>query len=216
MMNSEFSQPSRRRPFDVFLVVDDRSTRDGFSSQLRQHDVRTHEYMTAMEFIGDYRERKPGVLIAETRLRGTSGRELQGMLDSKGIHLPFVLIAGPADAMVAIDSMKNGALDFLLKPVKADQLYASVARAYAAFYSVDWEFVGEDLDEIEQCLARVTDRERAILDRVVDGCSSREIGEELGITLKTVEAHRARINDKMRADDLPHLIRMMMAFNESK
>ena len=92
----------------------------------------------------------------------------------------------------------------------------AVARAYASYYGVDWDFVGEDLDDIEKSLSRITGREREVLDLVVEGLSSREIGARLGVSTKTVEAHRARINDKMRSDDLPHLIRMMLVYNEEE
>jgi FixJ family two-component response regulator len=93
---------------------------------------------------------------------------------------------------------------------------AAINRAYASFYDVDWDFVGDDVDDIESSIARLTDRETEVLDRIAEGESSREIGAELGISTKTVEAHRARINDKMRADDLPHLIRMVFILREEK
>ena len=102
----------------------------------------------------------------------------------------------------------------MIKPVTDEKLLALVARAYAAYYDVDWEFVGEDLGDVEKSISRITGREMEILDLVAEGLSSREIAGRLDISGKTVEAHRARINDKMRADDLPHLIRMVMAHNE--
>ncbi len=102
------------------------------------------------------------------------------------------------------------------RPVHEDSLIALVARAYAMYYDVDWDFVGEDLYDVEKGISRVTGREREVLDLVADGLSSREIGTHLNISIKTIEAHRARINDKMRADDLPHLIRMVMAYNEEQ
>lgn len=214
-MQSEFSQADKRRAFNVFLLMDDRSEREELSRDLRQQSIVVHDYMTAMEFLGDYRENKPGVVIAEARLRGLSGKELKARMDEKKIHLPFALVISPADSSSAIECMKQGAIDFLVKPFQGSDLFATVARAYAAFYEVDWDFVGEDLDEIEGSLNRLSDRERENLDLVVSGLSSREISVQLTISVKTVEAHRARINDKMRADDLPHLIRMMMAYNES-
>jgi FixJ family two-component response regulator len=112
--------------------------------------------------------------------------------------------------------MKAGAFDFMTRPIEDNQLTALVARGYAIFYDVDWDFVGEDLDDIEKSLRRFTDREREILDLVVDGFSSREIAEQLGISPKTVEAHRARITDKMRSDSLAHLVRKMMVYNDNQ
>lgn len=88
---------------------------------------------------------------------------------------------------------------------------ALVARRYATYYAVDWDFVGEDLDDIEKSLRRVTDREREVLDLVVEGHSSRAIAAQCGVSTKTIEAHRSRINDKIRHYDIAYLVRMMMA-----
>ncbi len=110
-------------------------------------------------------------------------------------------------------ALQENVLDFLLKPVSSESLLGLVARAYAQQFDVDWDFVGEDLEFIEDSLTRITTREREVLDLLVDGNSSREMASQLGVSTKTIEAHRARINDKMRSDDLPHLIRMMMVYN---
>lgn len=116
---------------------------------------------------------------------------------------------GPAACIAC--GMQENVLDFLLKPVNAEILPGLVARAYAQYYDVDWEFVGEDLDFIEDSLSRITEREREVLDLLVEGYPGREIGSQLGVSTKTIEAHRARINDKIRSDDLVHLVRMVLA-----
>ncbi len=213
---SEFSQPKKRRPFTVFLIVDDRAMRESLAEILKNQKIDVQDYMTAMEFYRDYRERKPGVVIADLNLRGMSGRELFDKVNVEFPELPVMFLAGHADAPTAIQGMKAGAADFLVKPVSAESLLAASARGYAWYYDTDWDFVGEDLDQIEDSLARVTDREREVLDLIVDGLSSREIGTRLDVSTKTVEAHRARINDKMRAIDLPHLVRMMLAHADSQ
>ena len=213
---SEFSQPKKRRPFTVFLIVDDRMLRESLVEFLQAEKIDVQDYMTAMEFYRDYREARPGVLVTEVQLRGMSGMELFEKLTADKQDLPVAFISGHADAPMAIQGIKAGAIDFLTKPVQGESLVALIARAYATYYDVDWDFVGEDLDDIEKSVSRITGREREVLDLVVDGLSSRAIGESLGISTKTVEAHRARINDKMRSDDLPHLIRMMMVYNEEQ
>ena len=211
---SEFSQPKKRRPFSVFLIVDDKILRESLGAALREHRIDVHEYMTAMEFRRDYREPVPGLVITEVHLRGMNGLELFDQLTAEKSELLVAFIAGHAEAPVAVQGMKAGACDFIMKPVDKDGLIELVARAYAMFYDVDWDFVGEDLDEIEDSLRRVSDRERQVLDLVASGHSSRDIGAKLKVSTKTVEAHRARINDKMRADDLAHLIRMMISYDE--
>ena len=213
---SEFSQPKKRRPFTVFLIVDDRMLRESLVEFLQAEKIDVQDYMTAMEFYRDYREARPGVLVAEVQLRGMSGMELFEKLTADKQDLPVAFISGHADAPMAIQGIKAGAIDFLTKPVQGESLVALIARAYATYYDVDWDFVGEDLEDIEKSLSRITGREREVLDLVVEGLSSREIGARLGVSTKTVEAHRARINDKMRSDDLPHLIRMMLVYNEEE
>ncbi|HQX51651.1 MAG TPA: response regulator [Planctomycetaceae bacterium] len=211
---TEFQQVKKRKPFTVFLVEDDEAVRASLVEALGEFKVAVRDYMTAMEFYRDYREPVPGVLILDLRLPGMSGIELQDKLAEDGFELPIVMISGHADVPMAVRAMKNGAFDFLCKPVKIEALVAAVARAYAYFYDVDGEVFEDELVETEDSIDRLTGRERQVLDHVVDGLSSREIAQELGVSTKTVEAHRARINDKMRADNVSHLIRMCFAYNE--
>ena len=212
---SEFSQPKKRKPFTVFLIVDDQTIRQSLVETLKSEKIDVQDYMTAMEFYRDYREAKPGVVVSELNLRGLTGIELAEKLTADKKDMLFTLLAGHADAPVAVRAMQENVLDFLLKPVNAKSLLALVARAYAQYYDVDWDFVGEDLDFIEDSLSRITTREREVLDLLVDGHSSREIGSQLGVSTKTVEAHRSRINDKMRSDDLAHLVRMVLASRDA-
>ena len=111
--------------------------------------------------------------------------------------------------------MKNGAIDFLCKPVRVEDLVSAVSRAYHYYYEMPLD-INDELDETEDSLNRLTAREREVLDHVVDGLSSREIAEALDVSTKTVEAHRARINDKMRADNVAHLIRMCFNYNAAE
>ena len=211
---TEFQQPKKRRPFTVFLIEDDQAVRASLVEALGEFKITVRDYMTAMEFYRDYREPVPGVLILDLRLPGLSGVELQEKLNEDGFELPVVMISGHADVPMAVRAMKNGAFDFLCKPLKIEDLVAAIARSYAYFYDVDPEVLEEELEDTEDSINRLTGRERQVLDHVVDGLSSREIAQELGVSTKTVEAHRARINDKMRADNVSHLIRMCFAYNE--
>ena len=212
---SEFSQPKKRKPFTVFLIVDDQTMRGSLVEAMKSEKIDVQDYMTAMEFYRHYREAKPGVVVSELNLRGMTGIELAEKLTADKKDMLFTLLAGHADAPVAVRAMQENVLDFLLKPVIAKSLLALVARAYAQYYDVDWDFVGEDLDFIEDSLSRITTREREVLDLLVGGHSSREIGSQLGVSTKTVEAHRSRINDKMRSDDLAHLVRMVLASRDA-
>lgn len=211
---TEFQQPRKRRPFTVFLVEDDQAVRASLVEALEEQKIAVRDYMTAMEFYRDYREPVPGVLILDIRLPGMSGTELQEKLIEEGFEMPIVMISGHADVPMAVRAMKAGAFDFLCKPIKIDELISAVSRSYSYFYDVDTDQLAEELEDTEGSMSRLTTREREVLEYVVDGMSSREIAEELGVSTKTVEAHRARINDKMRADNVSHLIRMCFAYNE--
>ncbi|APZ92554.1 response regulator transcription factor [Fuerstiella marisgermanici] len=212
---TEFESPRKRRDFTVFLVEDDQGIRASLKEALEEEKLQVNDYMTAMEFYRDYREVVPGVLVLDIRLPGMSGIELQEKLAEEEFPLPVVMISGHADVPMAVRAMKNGAFDFLCKPVKVDDLVAAVGRAYDHYYDVDVD-MDDELDATEDSLNRLTGREREVLDHVVDGLSSREIAEELTVSTKTVEAHRARINDKMRADNVAHLIRMCFNFNAAE
>jgi len=209
---TEFDTTSKRREFTVFLVEDDESIRASLKEALEDEKLVVRDYMTAMEFYRDFRDVVPGVLVLDIRLPGMTGIELQEKLVDEEFPLPIVMISGHADVPRAVKAMKNGASEFLCKPVKLDELLDAVSRAYHYYYSVDLDLDSE-LDATEDSLNRLTSREREVLGFVVDGLSSREIAGELGVSTKTVEAHRARINDKMRADSVAHLIRMCFNYN---
>lgn len=212
---TEFESPRKRKEFSVFLVEDDQAIRASMKEALEEEKLTVHDYMTAMEFYRDFREVVPGVLILDIRLPGMTGIELQEKLAEEDFPLPVVMISGHADVPMAVRAMKNGAFDFLCKPVKVDDLLAAVGRAYHFHYDVEID-IDDELDATEDSLNRLTTREREVLDHVVDGLSSREIAEELAVSTKTVEAHRARINDKMRADNVAHLIRMCFNYNAAE
>jgi FixJ family two-component response regulator len=212
---TEFENLRKRREFTVFLVEDDQAIRGSMKEALEEEKLVVNDYMTAMEFYRDFRDVVPGVLILDIRLPGMTGIELQEKLAEEDFPLPIVMISGHADVPMAVRAMKNGAFDFLCTPVKVEDLLAAVARAYNCHYDVDVD-MDDELDATEDSLNRLTSREREVLDHVVDGLSSREIAEELAVSTKTVEAHRARINDKMRADNVAHLIRMCFNYNAAE
>lgn len=212
---TEFDTPRKRKDFTIFLVEDDQAIRASMKEALVEEKLTVNDYMTAMEFYRDYREVVPGVLILDIRLPGMSGIELQEKLAGEDFPLPIIMISGHADVPMAVRAMKNGAFDFLCKPVKVEDMLEAVSRAYHYYYDLDMN-MDEELDETEDSLNRLTTREREVLDHVVDGLSSREIAEELTVSTKTVEAHRARINDKMRANNVAHLIRMCFNYNAAE
>ena len=127
---TEFEQPKKRKPFTVFLVEDDQDVRATLVEALKALKLDVRDYMTAMEFYRDYRERTPGVLVLDLRLPGMTGLELQEKLAADKFDLPIVMISGHADVPMAVRAMKNGAFDFLCKPLRIDDLIAEIGRAH--------------------------------------------------------------------------------------
>ncbi len=211
---AEFVQAKKRRSFEVFLIVDDHVERSELVQSLAKTGVQVREYMTAREFRLDYRDNSPGVVIAEYRLRDMLATQLKSDLDAAKIDVPMVLLISPADSGEGVKAMRHQGVDFVVKSTAAEKLPAAIHRAYSHWYDVDWDFVAIDLDLVDECISRLTDREHQVLKLMSEGLSSREIGRKLKVSVKTVEAHRARINDKMRADDLADLARMMCALQE--
>lgn len=119
-MQSEFSQPKKRRPFTVFLIVNDRQIRESLVTTLTAEKIDAQDYMTAMEFYRDYRDARHGVLLTEIQLRGMSGVELFEKLEADKVDLPVAYIAGHADSPLAVQGIKAGAIDFITKPVKGE------------------------------------------------------------------------------------------------
>ncbi len=126
---SEFSQPKKRKPFTVFLIVDDQAMRQSLVEILKSEKIDVQDYMTAMEFYRDFRESKPGVVISELHLRGMTGIELAEKLTFEKQDVLVTLLAGHADAPAAVKAMQENVLDFLLKPVNSESLLGLVARA---------------------------------------------------------------------------------------
>ena len=211
---AEFEQPKQRRPFTIFLIMDDPAARATLVNALTPIGLPIQEYMTGRELLLDLRKHIPGVVVAEYRLRDMLATELPSQLEASNASLPMVLMISPADSGEGVKAMRYQNMDFVLKSTAGRTLSKAVWRAYSQWYDVDWDFVAIDLDQVDECLARLTDRELQVLKLMAKGMSSREIGHKFKVSVKTVEAHRARINDKMRADDLADLARMMCAYDE--
>ncbi len=209
---TEFDKRSRRREFTVFLVHDNEERRASLAEMLSSEKLVVREYMTAMEFYRDYREPLPGVLVLDTRLRGMSAIDLLDKLAGDDFLLPVLLMAGHAHSTIAVRAMHKGASEFLCKPVQGEELIAAVRRAYHCYYDIKLDDIDAELNATEDGLNRLTSRELEVLEGVMDGSSSRSIAAQLGISTKTVEAHRVHINDKMRVNDIGHLVRLCLNY----
>ncbi len=197
----------KRKP-TVFLVDDDPAVRDSLQFLMRSVGQRLESFATAQEFLDAYDPARPGCLVLDVRVPGMSGIELMERLSKMGSHLPVIIISGHADVPTAVHAMKEGAVDVLEKPFK-DQVLLD--RINAAFQMNAAALTEEaQRTDVQRRLACLTPREREVLEMLVKGEINKEIARKLGITVKTLAIHRARILEKMQANSLADLVRMVL------
>lgn len=200
MLNGHTHEPT------VFVVDDDASVRESVRWMVGSLDLPVETYSNAREFLGAQNGGRPGCLVLDLRMPEMSGLDLQSELAARHIHLPIIMISGHADVASAVRALKAGALDFLEKPFARNELLERVQEALA----VDAKARQHEAERIrvEGCVARLTPRERQVMELVVSGKTNKNIAAELGLCEKTVEVHRARVMTKMEADSLAHLVRL--------
>ncbi len=194
------------RKKQVYLVDDDAAVRHALGMFLEGAGFQVSEYASARDFLEACDSVQGGVLLLDQRMPGMSGMELQTRLAKLGVFLPIIFITGHGDIQMSVAAMKAGAVDFLEKPFDNSELLQSIREALrkAASNRKEWE----QKSEAEQRCASLTSREREVMDYIVKGMSSRAIAEQLGVSNRTVEVHRARVMAKMAAGSLPDLVRM--------
>ncbi|MDJ0807935.1 MAG: response regulator transcription factor [Gammaproteobacteria bacterium] len=196
----------------VFVVDDDEEVRNGLKLLLESVGLQVVCFASAAEYMQSFDASLPGCLVVDIRMPGMSGLDMQEKLAEEPIHPPVIVITGHGDVPMAVRAVKAGAVDFIEKPFRDQILLDSVHRAI----EMDAKQRGEAsrLSDIRERLALLTPREREVLDLVVIGRRNKNISEDLGITLSTVEAHRSRVMEKMEADSLSQLMRMMLTLEQ--
>ncbi len=192
----------------VFVVDDDEAMRHSLEWLITSAGLRTQSFGSAEEFLRTYYPGQAGCVLLDVRMPGMSGMELQAYLAREEIRIPVIIITGHGDVGMAVKAMRAGALDFIEKPFNDESLIASLRSALAADQQRRVDRVQRS--EIARRLAELTPREHEVMAMVTDGRSNREIAASLGVSTKTVEAHRSRVMDKMRADSLAELVRMCL------
>jgi FixJ family two-component response regulator len=180
---------------NIFVVDDDETLCRSLRWLLESLQLNVQTYASAREFLLNYDPVQPGCLVLDVRMPEISGLQLQAILQERRIRIPIIFITGYGDVSTAVRAMKAGALDFIEKPFNDQYLLESVQQALA----VD---ARERLDEEQQRnavehLDSLTSREREVLEKVVCGQQNKVIAAELGISMKTVEAHRAKVMEKL-------------------
>jgi two-component system response regulator TtrR len=193
----------------VYIVDDDEAVRDSLRWLLEANTYRVRAFASAEAFLAEYREDQPGILIVDVRMPGMSGLQLQEELIARDSHMPVVFITGHGDVPMAVNTMKKGAVDFLEKPFNETDLRDIVARMF--------EIANDNLQkqqskrEHEAMLNRLTAREQQVLERIVAGRLNKQIADDLGISIKTVEAHRANIMEKLQVTTVADLMKVALA-----
>lgn len=198
----------------VFIVDDDVAVRDSLALLLGLKGYRTAIYSSAEDFLAAYRKDWRGCLVLDIKMSGMTGLDLQAQLASQGIELPIVIITGHGDAASARSALKSGAVDFLEKPLDEEQLVAAVGSALERDAKRRAEKIGGS--EASSRLARLTPRERQVMDLAAAGRHNREIGEALGISPRTVEVYKARLMEKLQARNLSELIRFALTADRER
>ncbi|SDR63843.1 two component transcriptional regulator, LuxR family [Rhizobiales bacterium GAS113] len=191
----------------VFIVDDDEAVLDSIAELVSSVGLRVATFSSAQQFRDGFDSEQPGCLVLDVRMAHMSGLELQQELNAIGARIPIVFISGHADIPVAIKTIKAGAVDFVQKPYRDQQLLDSINDALRRDV-VDRR--GADArDGVAVRLALLTQREREVMDQVVKGLSSKSIARALNISYRTVELHRSHILDKLGVRSVAELIRLV-------
>ena len=193
----------------VHVVDDDEAVRDSLQWLLEGKDYRVRCFDSAESFLSRFDAREVACVLADIRMNGMSGLELQDKLIERKSPLPIVFITGHGDVPMAVSSMKKGAMDFIEKPFKEEELVSLVERMLEkARVSFSQHLEAASRDAL---LSRLTAREAQVLERIVAGLLNKQIADDLGISIKTVEAHRANIMEKLNANTVADLLKTALS-----
>lgn len=195
--------------FTVFIIDDDVAVRDALGLLLGLHGHRTAIFASADSFLKAYQPAWHGCLLIDIRMPGMDGLALQKQLLQRGCTMPVIVITAHGDVSAAREAFRSRAIDFFEKPVDDEKLLAAVEEAATRQRAVSQNQIRQE--QYLQLLARLTRREREVMDLVVAGRHNREIADALNISVRTVEVHKARMMAKLGVENLAALVRMNVA-----
>jgi two-component system, LuxR family, response regulator FixJ len=197
------SRASQKGPL-VYLVDDDEAIRDSLGLLLRSVGLACEVYASALDFLAAYDPSRHSCVIADIRMPGLSGLELQQRLNEQRAEVPVIFITGHGDVPMAVNAMKSGASDFIQKPFRDQDLIDRIHKALAKDSERRASRAQEDV--IRERLSALTPRETEVMRRVVRGQANKVIALDLGVSQRTVELHRARVMRKLKMRSLAELV----------
>ena len=196
----------------VFLVDDDEAVRDSLALLMKSVALVSRSFASAAEFLAEYDPDFPGCLILDIRMPGMSGMELQQKLIDMRAILPIIFITGHGDLPMAVEAMQRGAVAFIPKPFRDNELLDRINKALEDDRKNRDTMV--EREQVEKRIEKLTPREKQVLELVVQGKANKVIAGDLDVSQRTVEIHRARVMEKMQVRSLAQLVRMVMQIQE--
>ena len=195
----------------IFVVDDDEAMRDSMTWLLEGEGYKVTCFDSAQSFLAAWRDHMRGCIVLDVRMPEMSGLELHEKLDSLGSQLPIIFVTGHGDVPMAVAAQQRGACDFIEKPFHNEELLSRIERAL----ELDTQTATrrKHNDAISHRLSQLTQRESEVMKLVVVGKLNKQIADELDISMKTVEAHRARVMEKMGVRTLAELVKAVMTVN---
>lgn len=193
----------------VYVVDDDEAVRDSLRLLLKSARLPVKNYASAAEFLESYDPEQSGCLVLDIHMPGFNGLQLQDELRRRGAAIPIIFITGHGDVPIAVQAMKQGAVEFLQKPFDDEDLLASIRKAFER--DIEDRSQHKQSNHARECYATLTPREKQVMQKVAAGLSSKQVAYELGISQRTVEIHRGSVMSKMGADSVASLVKMMMS-----
>jgi FixJ family two-component response regulator len=190
----------------VFVVDDEPAVRISLKRLLRSIGLEARTYASAQEFLHSERPDAPACLVLDVRLPGLSGLDLQQELAAANIDLPIIFVTGHGDIPMSVRAMKAGAVEFLTKPFREQDLLEAIQRGIERNRITRQQ--SAELRTLERRYALLTPREREVYPRVASGLLNKQIAAEMGASEKTIKVHRGQVMQKMKAESLAHLIQM--------
>ncbi|MDM0021406.1 response regulator transcription factor [Variovorax saccharolyticus] len=192
----------------VFIIDDDEAYRDSVRELVNSIGLATEVHSSALEFLDRFDPSRPGCLVLDVRMARMSGLALQERLSAMGARIPIVFISGHGDITMAVKAVKDGAVDFVQKPYREQQLLDAIDEALRRDAGIRAAPAAEANQGLAKRVAALTDREREVMSLALKGLPSKVIAKELAISHRTVEQHRSRLLEKLNVNSITELLRL--------